>query len=412
VTRLTLLRLPVLVGALIVLAPACTATSTADDGVAATVLAAELTVVVTAPPTTVAPTTTTTTTTSTTSTTTTTTIPPSVEASLELVETITGDISPKSVVWSGDDLFFAQNMMYRHTVTVYDRSFELVATIADAVAGAALGLAEDDEFRGAPVEAAFTSDGRYAYVSNYQMYGPGFANAGGDECGLDGWDDSFLYRIATDTLEIDQTIAVGAVPKFVAVTPNDSLALVTNWCSFDMSVVDTAVGSEIGRVPLGRHPRGIAVTGDSAVAYVAVMGGRDIAVVSLQDLSVDWIRDVGSNPRHLVIDPGGVFLYATLNGSGQVIKINLVTRQVVDSVVTGAAPRSMAISEDGLSLYVVNYNSDSVSKVSTADFEVLQELPTDHHPIGITYDAETRSVWVSNYSGSIQVFQDRQPGDE
>ena len=92
------------------------------------------------------------------------------------VAEIGGDISPKSVVASGKGLFFAQNMMYRHTVTVYDRSFQLVATIPDTVVLSNFGHAEfQGEFQGAPVEAAFTSDGRYAYVSNYSMYGPGFA---------------------------------------------------------------------------------------------------------------------------------------------------------------------------------------------------------------------------------------------
>src|SRR5919112_287065 len=46
---------------------------------------------------------------------------------------IRGDISPKSVTATGTGLVFAQNMMYRHTVTVYDRKFRLVATIPDEV---------------------------------------------------------------------------------------------------------------------------------------------------------------------------------------------------------------------------------------------------------------------------------------
>ena len=83
---------------------------------------------------------------------------------------ITGSISPKSIVHSGDGLFFAQNMMYRHTITVYDRDMELVATIPDTVDLS--GFGHSGEYKGAPVEAAFSSDGSTAYVSNYQMYGP------------------------------------------------------------------------------------------------------------------------------------------------------------------------------------------------------------------------------------------------
>ena len=36
--------------------------------------------------------------------------------------------------------------------------------------------------QGGPVEAAFSPDGRDVYVSNYSMYGPGFAHPGDDTC--------------------------------------------------------------------------------------------------------------------------------------------------------------------------------------------------------------------------------------
>ena len=352
------------------------------------------------PPTTVAPTTTTTTT----------TLPSTGELILEEVATITGDISPKSVVGNGAGLFFAQNMMYRHTITVYDGDYELVATIPDAVDLTAFGHGEyDDEHQGAPVEAVATADGAYMYVSNYQMYGDGYTTAGSDGCNLSEWDESFVYRISVETLEIDQVIAVGAVPKFLAITPDDGLVLVSNWCSFDLSVIDTAVGEEITRVPLGRHPRGIAVTADGTTAYVAVMGSRDIAIVDLDTYAVDWLRGVGTSPRHLILDPNDQHLYATLNGEGNVAVIDLATGTVTNRINSGAAPRSMTISDDGRSLYVVNYNSDTVSKINTITFEVTQELKVPSRPIGITFDPSKREVWVASYSGAITVFRETEP---
>ena len=72
-----------------------------------------------------------------------------------LVTTIRGDISPKSVSPTGTGLVFAQNMMYRHTVTVYDGAGTLVKTIPDGVTLSAFGLAgHPGTSRGAPVEAA------------------------------------------------------------------------------------------------------------------------------------------------------------------------------------------------------------------------------------------------------------------
>ncbi len=335
--------------------------------------------------------------------------PASATRRLERVGAVSGAISPKSVVHSGTGLFIAQNMMYRHTMTVYDRSLALVATIPDTVRPESFGLsAFSGAYRGAPVEAAFSSDGRYAFVSNYQMYGPGFTRPGSDGCGLAGWDESFLYRVDMDALRIDRIYRVGAVPKFVAVTPDDRLVLVTNWCSFDLSVVDTGAGKELGRVPLGRHPRGIAVHPDGTQAYVAVMGSRDIARVDLQSLEVaGWLRNVGAGPRHLVLSPDGGTLYASLNGEGRLAKIDLASGRVLARVVTGSAPRSMAIADDGGALYVVNYHSDTVAKVTTHDMKVIQTVKAPDKPIGITYDAAEAHIWVSSYSGWITVFADR-----
>jgi YVTN family beta-propeller protein len=334
--------------------------------------------------------------------------PPADERTLEAVTTIRGAISPKSVVSSQAGLFFAQNMMYRHTITVYDRDHELVATLPDEVRLTDFGFdGPDAPLLGSPVEVAFTPDGRHAYVSNYRMYGPGYERGGDDVCAPeDGYDDSFVYRVDTQTLAIDQVIAVGSVPKYVAVSPDGATVLVTNWCSYDLSVIDADRAEEVARIPIGRYPRGVAVTDDSRTAYVAVMGTRDIAVVDLTQRTVRDTIEVGRGPRHLVLAPDDDVLFATLNGDGVVARIDLGTEEIA-RVATGEAPRSMDISADGTVLYVVNYRSDSVSKVRTADLAVLQTVPTELRPIGITVDRATSEVWVANYSGSIQVFRDR-----
>src|SRR5215216_2764839 len=55
---------------------------------------------------------------------------PSYRTRLTFRAALGGNISPKSVASSGTGLVFAQNMMYRHSVTVYDsRRMKLVKTI-------------------------------------------------------------------------------------------------------------------------------------------------------------------------------------------------------------------------------------------------------------------------------------------
>jgi YVTN family beta-propeller protein len=332
---------------------------------------------------------------------------PSARRRLKLAGVVSGHITPKSVVASGRGLILAQNMMYTHTVTAYNRAGVLVKTIPDTVRLSDFGFGKyPGTDQGAPVEAAFAPDGRHAYISNYSMYGPRFGREGTDSCTpSSGYNSSFLYRLDTASLRIDQVLQVGAVPKYVAVSPDGRLVLASNWCSYSLSVLDAANGRQLRQVALGPYPRGIVVQPDSRTAYVAVMGSTRLARVDLRTYTVHYLP-VGAGPRHLVRDRSGRWLYVTLNSEGRIAKVDLRSGRVVRKVATGQAPRSMAISADGQSLYVVNYESDTVSKVRTADMHVLQTVSTRHHPIGITYDSGTGDVWVACYSGSLMRFRD------
>ena len=319
-------------------------------------------------------------------------------------------LSPKSIVASDDlGILFAQNMMYHHTISVFRSDGALLKTIPDSVKLSGYGITgHPGTSQGAPVEMAFSPDGTHAWVSNYSMYGSGFGPEGLDSCSPgDGTDTSYVYRVDTHSLEIDDAIHVGAVPKYVAATPDGSTVLVSNWCTWDLSVIDTATGKEVKRVPLGgAYPRGIVVSPDSRTAYVALMGSARIVEVDLNSYRVSTFASPGNGPRHLVISPDGKYVYSTNNASGTVTKMDRRTGRILDSVATGSQPRSMAISSDGQALYVVNYDSNTVSKVRTSSMTIMESDPTDYHPIGITYEPHKKRVWVACYGGSVLVFDD------
>lgn len=334
---------------------------------------------------------------------------------MELKKVISDGISPKSIVSAGD-LFFAQNGPYRHSVTVFNREYAAVKTLSDQVTLADYGYSQfKGSQRGAPVAAAATETGEFVWVANAQMSGEGFTSTSTDDCNpTQTTDPGFLYRVNTQSWTIDHVVQVGSTPAAVATSPNQ-FVLASNWCSWDVSVIDTQKNQEIRRIQVGPYPRGIAITPSGTseaiapqpqIAYVAVSGTSAIAAINLRDFSVNWIREVGRSPYYLTLDPTGRYLYITLAGEGQVAKLDLTTQAVVGKVNTGSAPRSMAISEDGQILYVVNYHSNTVSKIRTQDMQVIQTVEVNPAPIGITYDAKTRQVWVACYSGSILVFQE------
>jgi YVTN family beta-propeller protein len=355
-----------------------------------------------------------------TSSTTTTTIPlhqvkpsgaPAYLRHLFLWKSIGGPISPKSVVATNTGLVLANNMMYRHSTTVYNSEGVLRKTVSDAVRLSDFNVPGHPGFsRGAPVEAAVTPDGKYAWISNYAMYGAGFGPEGSDECSPSsaraaGNSNSYVYRLNLATLKIDAVVQAGITPKYVAVSPDNTKLVVTNWCSWDADIIDLASNHVVARVPIGAYPRGIAISPDSTTAYVAVMGGTVLAQLNLATHKVVRQIYVGPNVRHVVIDPiDGRFLYVSLNASGVVEKINRATGQIMGRVHTGSGCRTLAISTDGTALFVVNYDSNSMTMLRAGDLHVIQTVPTGTHPVGVTYDGKTGRVWVAVYTGAIMIF--------
>ena len=326
--------------------------------------------------------------------------PPSSAGTLRQSAVVGRDISPKSVVATGTGLLFAQNMMYSHTVTVYDRNGGLVATIDDRVGSQ----------NGAPVEAVMHPNGRWIYVSNYSMYGPGAGPEGFDACTpASPVGESTVYRIDLASLMIDQVIPVGRVPKYLATSPDGRWLVVTNWCSWDVSIIDTRTGLVVrASAVLGRYPRGVVIDPGSTTAYVALMGQGEVVAVDLATAAVTRrITNVGGGPRHLNLSPDGATLYVTLNEDGGVARLDLASGRVTARTPTGVEPRSAVLAADGANLFVVNYESGTASKIRTDTMSVVQEVATSYHPIGITYDDESRQLWVACYVGRIHIFDNR-----
>ena len=237
------------------------------------------------------------------------------ESKMQLIKTFTGSLSPKSVTASQSGLVSAHNMMYQHSVTIFDaRSLELVTTVRDSVSLSALGIPGfSGTYKGAPVEGAYSPDSQYLYFTNYAMYGKGFSKEGHDVCSpSSGFDTSYLSRINLADYKIDAVYPVGSVPKVVSVTPDNKYILVSNWCSYTVSVISVEEQKLIKTIKIGRYPRGISISSDSKYAYVAEMGGNSIHRIDLDDFSKTLIP-IGSNPRAIQLSPDDKTLYATLN---------------------------------------------------------------------------------------------------
>lgn len=312
-------------------------------------------------------------------------------------------LSPKSVTFSGNGYLFSQNMMYSHNVTMYDRTFKVSGSIPDSV------VINGKAVRGAPVESSSSHSGRYLWVSNYYMSDSGAEPP--DTCTpSQKHKPSYVFRIDTETGTIVKAIQVGAVPKIVKASPDSRIVLVSNWCSWTVSVIDTRTNSVVNTINLadfGAYPRGIDFD-EEGQAYVAMMGGSSVVRIASprsskpSDLAA---TTVGLSPRDVVVNRKNNSLFVTLNGEGAVAKVDLnAFRVVAKKSTSGSQPRSMALSPDGLAIYVVNNSSDTMSKLASSDLRLLSQVAVAASPIGIAVDPVTRNIWVASYTGTLTVF--------
>ena len=191
-------------------------------------------------------------------------------------------------------------MMYKHTCTVYNRAFEKVATIKDGVHLDKFGEEIKGFYRGSPVEVTFSKNGKYAWVSNYQMYVDSLTHPGCDGCShATKYDKSYVYKINTQTFEIEKIIKVGSVPKYLIVAGN--YLIVSNWSSADVSIIDLTKEEVIKTIRVGRFPRGLAYDSLNKSVYVALMGESNIAKISLTTFEKEKISNIGRKPRHICI---------------------------------------------------------------------------------------------------------------
>lgn len=208
-------------------------------------------------------------------------------------------------------------------------------------------------------------------------------------------------------------ILTGKTPKIISRTADSKHLLVSNWHSYNVSVLELdetkyPYGKVISTVPVSAIPRGIVVDDKNNKSYVAIMGGASIAVINNDSWQKDTVLNVASNPRHIVMDTSGR-LFVSYNKLAKVACIDAASGKTLFTIGTHAQPRTIMLSKNHKFLFVTCYNSDYVEvlKIKDNGFENIASFPCKGHPVGVDIfeDATKLEAWVCSYSnGSISVF--------
>lgn len=97
-----------------------------------------------------------------------------------------------------------------------------------------------------PIQMYATPDSKFVYLADQGYY---FNQPPGNQ----------VYKIELATSKVVKEIAAGEAPHGVIVSPDGNFIYVTNLLSGDVSVIDTTIDKEIGRIAVGKEPNGISV---------------------------------------------------------------------------------------------------------------------------------------------------------
>lgn len=204
-------------------------------------------------------------------------------------------------------------------------------------------------------------------------------------------------------------IKTGKTPKVIKVTPDGRYALVANWHSSSVSVVDTQQYKTIADIRLGGKqgyiPRGIAISADSQKAYVANMGGGTISVIDLTALEVIDDIPATANPRHIILSKDQRTMYISDNILGKILAFDLIAKRTMKEVFIGKMARTIALSPDERYLFGVSHDEGTLVVVDTGSFDIIykKDFP---FPMGLAVAPDGRQLWVTSYRmGIIVVYE-------
>jgi YVTN family beta-propeller protein len=140
-----------------------------------------------------------------------------------------------------------------------------------------------------------------------------------------------------------QTIAVGASPNAIAISPDGKTAYVANSGSATVPVIDAATNTVTKTITAGTTPRAIAISPDGKTAYVANEGSNDVSAIDTATNTVAKKIGAGVNPRSIAITPDGRTIFVGNFGSGSVSAIDTATNALARSITVGGGTTAIAI---------------------------------------------------------------------
>jgi DNA-binding beta-propeller fold protein YncE len=243
-----------------------------------------------------------------------------------------------------------------------------------------------------PHEAAFSSDGQYAYVPIY----------GSSGVGKPGTDEHTLHFVRASDCTIVGSLDTGQYkrPHSIVVGQQSGLIYMTAEVAESVVIVDPHEKRIIGSVQTGSNTSHmVAVSRDESTAYVSNVRAKTISVLDLQHRKLaDTIGTDGENQR-MTLSPDERWFVTNLGPAKAIAFYRTSDHQLDFSVPVEGTPFVSKFSADGKSLYSAGFagtHHNAAWKIDIAERRVTATLANG-------LGGEVGTLEVNPFNGSVYV---------
>ena len=212
-------------------------------------------------------------------------------------------------------------------------------------------------------------------------------------------------------MEAYRNVDVVGDPHEVAVSPDGTRAMVTNYAGFTdrhnkLSLISIPSGITLKTIDLGEYsmPHDVEWVNDSQVVTTAEFNNA-LLLVNVDSGEIERVFDTGKEGSHMLsLSQDRTRLYSSNMAGGTVSVFDFESGSKIRDIITGEETEGVGVTPDGRWVWAGNRAQDTVSIIGTESLQLVKTLDSPGFPYRVEFTPNGKYALVPHAtSGSLMV---------